>query len=184
MKTLRRGFYCLVFSSLGVIACELIYKGYGRLRHWMLERGGVRSEAPTNFDILWTNELSDGCRPAETGPLIEEMDHSPAGIGCPNAHCSTRNLKKLLRALNTSRLSIDIAMYMLTSTAISSVLVQAARRGVKVRVIVDAQASCAYGAATLDVLRNGKCVRDFSLPNFHCQLKMLIQQYSAPSLRN
>ncbi len=83
--------------------------------------------------ILLSLTLFTGCQnvevkhPVDTGEVRTEVFFSPRG-GCRDA---------IVNLIENSRESIDIAIYSFTSRKIAKALIDAHRRGVKVRVIID-----------------------------------------------
>lgn len=71
----------------------------------------------------------------------------------------TRSMDRLLHYLNSPRHSIDICMYVITSTDLQNVIVKLHIRGVKVRVIIDADMAFSNGSALKRLEKHGIQVR-------------------------
>ncbi|XP_017767277.1 PREDICTED: mitochondrial cardiolipin hydrolase [Eufriesea mexicana] len=78
---------------------------------------------------------------------------------CLKDSCPVRYLRKLESYIHQTTRSLDVCMYMLTCQLLSNAIVEAHKRGVLVRIIMDLQMACTDAAQTSLFHNNGVPLR-------------------------
>ncbi|KAL2724464.1 mitochondrial cardiolipin hydrolase-like isoform X1 [Vespula squamosa] len=121
----------MFFIAVGVISSEIIWQGYKRYRNLRWKnffRGSViKQKKRSLMEILFFTEESALCRP-----------HLNSRNNCKKLNCAVANLNKLKKYLHSAKRTIDVCMYFFTSQQLGNVIMEAQKRGVAVRVIIDA----------------------------------------------
>ncbi|XP_046827065.1 mitochondrial cardiolipin hydrolase [Vespa crabro] len=129
-------FYSAVYygekkNFAGVISSEIIWQGYKRCRNlgWNnFFRGSlIKQKKGSLMEVLFFMEESAFCRP-----------HLNFHDNCNELNCAVANLNKLKKYLKSAKSTIDVCMYFFTSQQLADVIMEAQKRGVVVRIIIDA----------------------------------------------
>lgn len=76
-------------------------------------------------EVLFTNNSSGCCSVFDPGFL------------CENRYCKGKNEARLIKLINSARISICLSMYIFTCKSLANAIVEAHARGVVVRIITD-----------------------------------------------
>lgn len=158
MGIIKRGLCYLLVTSSTVVLIGTALQNYDKLRKWFCKRvnGCQQLSHQNDFNILWTNEMSEICCTKDEILSPEENKLIHLKVNCDNFYCFLKNKNQLLSLLNAARFSIDIAMYALTSIDITLALLLARRRGVEIRLITDSLMSDRIGSHIIELLKTGK----------------------------
>ncbi|KAK0170092.1 hypothetical protein PV328_010697 [Microctonus aethiopoides] len=132
--------------GVGLIGTEIIWQLWKRIgRNHKL---ASRQRTAISEVFIFSDECSH-CR-----------NHANTRIPC-NKNCPVASIKRLIHYLDASHSTLDVCIYIMTSQDITKAIIEAQRRKVLVRVIVDANMSensaCFYQLELLK--RNGVRVR-------------------------
>ncbi|XP_014248315.1 mitochondrial cardiolipin hydrolase-like [Cimex lectularius] len=92
---------------------------------------------------------------------------------CFKSDCPYRKLRYIMDCLESCRQSLDVCIHLLTSMEIATCIINAQKRGVKVRVICDNEMSTNKGSQVRTISEAGVAVR-IPLLNYHMHSKIAI----------
>ena len=145
---------------LGVIvmsASEImwqLYKKFKDRRKRAISSGRTVSKADANepktniSEVMFFSKDSSLCRA-----------HTNSKEACLKDNCPARYLRTLESYLNRAEQSLDVCMYIMTSESLSNTIVNAYRRGVVVRIIMDGRMAGNDFAQTAVFHRNGIAIK-------------------------
>ncbi|XP_033187310.1 mitochondrial cardiolipin hydrolase isoform X2 [Bombus vancouverensis nearcticus] len=139
-----------------VLASEVLWYIYKRVHNvWsnyintrkVLEVQIPKSKHDISEVMFFTNE-SILCR-----------THFTTEMTCPKNNCPVRYLRHIESYMNNAKQSLDVCMYMFTCHSLSNAIVNAHKRGVLVRIIMDRQMGSNDAAQTALFYNNGIAIR-------------------------
>ncbi|KAG7209905.1 hypothetical protein KM043_011501 [Ampulex compressa] len=86
----------------------------------------IDNARPIISEVMFFSKDSALCRP-----------HAIHGKSCGKSDCAVGYLRKMTDYLNSARYTLDVCMYFFTCQELASVIVDAQKRGVIVRIIID-----------------------------------------------
>lgn len=146
-----------IFLVGGIIfASEIIWYLYKKVHNLWIKSTNTCKDLKTNIyeskqdisEVMFFTKESSFCRTHLTNKEI-----------CLKDTCSVQYLRKLENYINQAKESLDICMYMLTCQMLSNAIVNAHKRGVLVRIIMDRSMACNEAAQTALFYKNGVTIR-------------------------
>lgn len=128
-----------------IVLGEVVYYIYSHLKRKLDDSENV-------YDVYWTNNLSQNCN-----CNVRKQENS-----CNNNYCYVRTVNRIISLIDNSKVSIDLAMYILTSHDLTNAILRARKRGVRVRIIVDKNMVHSTSSKIIELDANGKETRFFS----------------------
>ncbi|XP_024937704.1 mitochondrial cardiolipin hydrolase [Cephus cinctus] len=104
----------------GAVVSEFVWQLYKR------HRDAAKSETAVH-EVLFFSEESALCRP-----------HVNTRIPCRKPNCAVAALQRIIAHLNSSKKTLDICVYLMTCEDLARAVVNAHKRNVTIRIILDA----------------------------------------------
>ncbi|KAK2586829.1 hypothetical protein KPH14_011847 [Odynerus spinipes] len=121
----------MIIIAVSVLVSEIIWQGYKRCRNlgWKgsCKRSVIEKKKKSLAEVLLFTEDSAFCR-----------SHINSENSCNRLNCAAVNFNKLKKYLNSAKCTIDVCIYFFTSQKLGNAIIKAHKRGVAVRVIIDA----------------------------------------------
>lgn len=121
----------IIIVTASLFVTEIIWRGYERYRNlgWsgFFKWRASKEKKKSLVDVLFFTEDSSFCR-----------SHINSEKICNRVNCAAMNFNKLKKYLNSAKCTIDVCMYFFTSQELGNAILRAHKRGVMVRVIIDA----------------------------------------------
>ncbi|XP_076625090.1 mitochondrial cardiolipin hydrolase zuc isoform X2 [Colletes latitarsis] len=139
-----------------LITSEIIWKLYKRFRdsrknvidNCAITKTSVDDTKRNISEVMFFSKASNYCRV-----------HANSGKACSKDNCPVRYMRNLENYMNCAKQSLDVCMHMLTCQMLSKAIVNARKRGVLVRVIMDRGKAVNDAAQTVLFHSNGITIK-------------------------
>lgn len=135
--------------------------GAGTLIGYLIISGAIKRKTIQKYyngevlDLLIFNELSECC--------TRNNNVKP----CENEFCVQRNIQNVIKYIDEAKYTIDFAMYTFTTIDIMNALIEADKRGCKIRIITDNEMLCSTGGKLSYLQTEIRCLIDIRVPQFN-----------------
>ncbi|XP_017884817.1 mitochondrial cardiolipin hydrolase isoform X1 [Ceratina calcarata] len=120
----------ILMGGVMVLVSEIVWYFSKKLYSRMIRNRDVRELERNIAEVMFFSKESKSCRVHVSGDL-----------SCDRDTCPVRYMRKLESCINQAGRSLDVCIYMLTCQSLVKAIVNAHKRGVLVRVILDAHAA-------------------------------------------
>lgn len=164
----KKTFCCVLSSYIAIKSVNYVYSQkliFFDKVYQMLKKFLKRKEEDDEIEYMTKNNL-----------LLDYVFFDASNVDCRRhvikrepctlQHCSYYKLKYIIDFLESAVQSIDLCMYLITTTDLSNILIKAHDRGIKVRVIVEEEMSTSSESKAQALIHAGIKVKSKVLPSF------------------